>query len=130
MPRTRKPKAPWIDLVFQFADDAPITCRVPLNASAHEMTSAAAGKLLPPGARPSRLMRGGQQIAFYDPYAPLHRAKAQTGDVLLCELDCGQEISEPSFLAAYRAMSAFAVQAAARAHEYGHLPIGKSAVTH
>jgi len=108
---SRKKRHRRIELLFQVPNELPTPVRVPLEVDPHTLVMMAWGKFLPAGVLPSKLLRKGKQVAFYDPMAMLSAAGAQDGDVLICEHDTDQAITEPSLLGAYRAMRTYAENA-------------------
>lgn len=81
-----------------------------MDASANELVQAARGKFLPLRAVPYRLVRDGQKVAFFNPFAPLREANPQHGDVLETVVDTGQAIESPSFLYVLRELEAAKVK--------------------
>ncbi len=117
---SRNARVKTVQLMFCVSDEHAVPARVPVDLDPHTLVLAACSGLLPPGVLPSRLMRGGRQVAFYNPLASL-AGHAQDGDVLVCERDHGQPLNTPSMLRAYRLMGEYDAMARSRACEFGHV---------
>lgn len=122
MPRRKNPV-----ITILAPDGATLSVSGPLDrVCAHELINHAVGKILPPGSRPYRLLRGGLPVAAYSPFRRLADYGLRDGDVLETVVDAGQAVHAPCFLCAYRVMTAalesYETAAIASAALNGHLP--------